>query len=662
MKKLLLSLALIFGVLSLSAAPVTVDFATAEGLPTDDASTEVATATINGVDFSFFHCKQGKYSGATYLQVSGKNYNGDNAAYVAFESPIAAKNITVHTGSNASPNVYVQLYAGETAVGEPVLLDTKNKDFTFAVPEANQVAGTVFKFTTVYNAAKKDYYNAQLTSITISDGDAPVVDPDPDPDPIEDWNPVVGTETIEFNVKNATDFAGTYTEEDKNGANRYQPLESLKLGDYAFSFTTTNTNATSAPAFYYPTANQAANGNDACTIRVYAKTAMTVTAPAECTIRTITFKGSNANKLNEVEVSTGAINPNTGATAANLEWAGETDAVTFTFAGTYRITEMNITFDNHSATPAAAAPTFSKEAGEFTEPFALTLSAAEGATIYYTLDGSVPTMDSEVYAAPIMISQTTTVKAVAHEEGKRMSPVATATYTLTVSYATLKELAEAGLADTKSVVKYSGEATVVYQNGQYLYLTDATAPLLAFGKLNTTYEPGDVITGFAGKMAVYNGLNELYTEAATFGEPVKKVAAPEPKTMDVEDITLDDQNLYVRIAGVKVVATTSEDNKTTYTLVDQKDADIILYNRFTGVEIPTDDQLYNVFGLVSVFKEDMQIFPIKFVNPSEDGVEIINVADGAAIYYNLQGQRVAAPAKGQLVIKVQADKAEKIIF
>ena len=76
MKKLLLTLAAVVLGFTAANADVTVDFATAaEDLPTDDKSTTVQTATINGVNFSFFHCKTGVYSKKTYLQISGKNYS-----------------------------------------------------------------------------------------------------------------------------------------------------------------------------------------------------------------------------------------------------------------------------------------------------------------------------------------------------------------------------------------------------------------------------------------------------------------------------------------------------------------------------------------------------------------------------------------------------------
>lgn len=50
-----------------------------------------------------------------------------------------------------------------------------------------------------------------------------------------------------------------------------------------------------------------------------------------------------------------------------------------------------------------AEPVFSAESGFYEQPFALTLQAGEGETIYYTLDGSTPTADSKCYTAPILI-------------------------------------------------------------------------------------------------------------------------------------------------------------------------------------------------------------------------------------------------------------------
>ena len=53
--------------------------------------------------------------------------------------------------------------------------------------------------------------------------------------------------------------------------------------------------------------------------------------------------------------------------------------------------------------PTLAEPVFSAKSGFHEQPFALSLQAGEGETIYYTLDGSTPTADSECYTGPIWI-------------------------------------------------------------------------------------------------------------------------------------------------------------------------------------------------------------------------------------------------------------------
>lgn len=53
--------------------------------------------------------------------------------------------------------------------------------------------------------------------------------------------------------------------------------------------------------------------------------------------------------------------------------------------------------------PTLEQPVFSVQSGFYEEPFKLTLSAGENEKIYYTLDGSEPTTESELYSEPLII-------------------------------------------------------------------------------------------------------------------------------------------------------------------------------------------------------------------------------------------------------------------
>ncbi|MBR6962021.1 MAG: M6 family metalloprotease domain-containing protein [Prevotella sp.] len=78
-------------------------------------------------------------------------------------------------------------------------------------------------------------------------------------------------------------------------------------------------------------------------------------------------------------------------------------------------------------------PTFSPAAGRYAEAQTVTISCeTEGATIYYTLNGTEPTTSSTAYSEPLTISETTTIKAIAVKDGEE-SEVATAKYTIGTS-------------------------------------------------------------------------------------------------------------------------------------------------------------------------------------------------------------------------------------
>ena len=88
---------------------------------------------------------------------------------------------------------------------------------------------------------------------------------------------------------------------------------------------------------------------------------------------------------------------------------------------------------NVEAGTNVATPTFSPKAGRYSEAQSVTISCAtEGATIYYTTDGTTPTSSSILYTAPVTISETTTLKAIVIADGEE-SNVATAKYVIGAS-------------------------------------------------------------------------------------------------------------------------------------------------------------------------------------------------------------------------------------
>lgn len=164
---------------------------------------------------------------------------------------------------------------------------------------------------------------------------------------------------------------------------------------------------------------------------------------------------------------------------------------------------VNATF---SELAAVATPTFTPAAGMYISAQVVTLACAtEGATIYYTLDGTEPTTESTMYTESFTVGMTTTVKAFAVKEGMNNSAVAAAEYTI-IEVMTI-ESARALAVNEYALV----QGVVTFIDGRNIYVQDATAGIDLFLNSNTvptTLAIGDMVKGY-GKIAVYNGLVEL---------------------------------------------------------------------------------------------------------------------------------------------------------
>ena len=182
-------------------------------------------------------------------------------------------------------------------------------------------------------------------------------------------------------------------------------------------------------------------------------------------------------------------------------------------SGAMYLTEIDITWETGGSTPqeTVATPTFNPETGTYSEAVSVTISCAtEGATIYYTLDGSEPMEDGTVYTSAINITETTTVKAIATKEGYLNSGVASATYTISEAPApSLITIAEARALALNEYALVQGVVTFI--DGRNVYIQDETAGIDLYLNNNTvpsTLALGDMVQAY-GKRATYNGLAEL---------------------------------------------------------------------------------------------------------------------------------------------------------
>lgn len=434
-------------------------------------------------------------------------------------------------------------------------------------------------------------------------------------------------EEVTLDVNDAQNIDGTLVEATSNAAKHYQPLNSLSIGNFNFTFAGEGNNKA---AYYYPTASAKDQNN---TIRMYNGNTMTITAPAGTEITQIAFKGTNGKADAKPSVTTGTISVS-GTT--EMTWTGAAPAITITYDNTFRIRTMAIT-TGVSTMETLDMPVFNPVSGtSFEDQLAVTITAQEGSTIYYTLDGTNPTKESTVYSAPIAITSTTTVKAFAAKEGMNDSGVASATYTKDEVMASFEDLINAGLEDEKTEFTYTGKAVVTYQNGQNLYVRDNTAAMLIFGTLDKVYENGDVISGFKGTFKNYYSTWELMANKNSFADATETAEA-EPVEFTIPTITPNDQNQYIILKNVTI------DGETVKSGSDE----IPMYNKFK-VEIPTTTEPQDVVGIISYYQQKgaeaaaLQIYPISFKKAT--GIDNIAVENDIRV----EGNNIIAPANAEV--------------
>ena len=98
------------------------------------------------------------------------------------------------------------------------------------------------------------------------------------------------------------------------------------------------------------------------------------------------------------------------------------------------MTDSAVATASYTVQQPVATPAFSPAGGTFTGSVTVSISdATSGATIYYTTDGNTPTRSSAVYSAPILVTTTTTIRAMAVASGMADSAVASGVYTIQVA-------------------------------------------------------------------------------------------------------------------------------------------------------------------------------------------------------------------------------------
>src|SRR5881296_432560 len=243
------------------------------------------------------------------------------------------------------------------------------------------------------------------------------------------------------------------------------PTISPAAGTYSGAQTVTLSDATSGATIYYTTdgstpttastrctgpiavsqtttvkAMAAANGmadSDvaSATYTIVLKVATPTISPAAGTYtRAHTVTLSDATSGATIYYTTDGSTPTTASTRYTGPIAVTQTTTLKAMAAANGMADSDVASATYTIVLKVATPTISPASGTYIGAQTVTLSdATSGATIYYTTDGSTPTPSSTRYTGPILVTQTTTVKAMAAASGMANSDVASATYTIKVA-------------------------------------------------------------------------------------------------------------------------------------------------------------------------------------------------------------------------------------
>ncbi|MBQ9356610.1 MAG: chitobiase/beta-hexosaminidase C-terminal domain-containing protein [Prevotella sp.] len=202
-------------------------------------------------------------------------------------------------------------------------------------------------------------------------------------------------------------------------------------------------------------------------------------------------------------------------------------------------------------------------------------TTTDGATIYYTTDGTDPTKNSSEYTSAIPVSETKTIKAIAVADGYDNSAVATAVYTIQTPI-------------TIAAVRAQGTGSVFTQgivtscSGTTAYIQDATAAVCVYGKSLTI---GDEVT-VQGSLSNYNGLLEITSPTVTVLSSGNSIT-PTVKTIAEinSDYEADNalQGWLIKIENATVTATNGQN-----TTIAQGENTIVVRG-ISGVTVDVDD-------------------------------------------------------------------------
>lgn len=242
-----------------------------------------------------------------------------------------------------------------------------------------------------------------------------------------------------------------------------------------------------------------------------------------------------------------------------------------------------------------ATPVITPESGIYTAAQEVTITAAEGCTIYYTTDGTAPSNQSTQYTAAFTVDTDCIVKAIAYDADGNSSAVAEADYQFLTAVPSIARLcALTPETGNREVLVNFNNWIVTGVKGNQVYFTDGANGILLYQKSHG-FELGDQLTGTATfNLTTYNDAPEITgLSATTEGVTVTKNATATPQSVSISSLQKDMQGCLIALKGVTYDGTH---------FVDADGAKIMPYDTFSTSYTLSSGTVYDATGVAIWFK------------------------------------------------------------
>lgn len=209
------------------------------------------------------------------------------------------------------------------------------------------------------------------------------------------------------------------------------------------------------------------------------------------------------------------------------------------------------------AATTVATPIISPPSGDYINPVDVTITCGtDGASIYYTTDGTDPDESDTPYSGSFQVTTTTTVKARAYKAGLDPSNIATNNYNFptTIQVANIAAL-RGQTPGNGDYFELTGEAILTFQQDfrNQKYIQDATAAILIDddgGEITTTYNLYDGITGITGELSEYGGMLQ-FVPIADPGSATSSGNTITPEVITLDDLGADFEDYEAELVKVE---------------------------------------------------------------------------------------------------------------